>query len=234
MNLRDACHVLTSITGVSSFYLSPVIMFALSNRAPEIITVVEERSPNRNVQVYLDMSPPFEGVTSEKPTPVSAPSVPSSPSVSALVPLPPKVIEHISPPISVHEGSATKKTKRRRNRYQRCKDNVGIILSDGGYHVNRDVIDYYAHLTRYSELGWAGWHKGVGGDRDGFKVRKINCDLHEAGIRNGDIIHSVNGRVVTTIPQGIRTWRKIRKKRRIILNITRRGKPMTLTYRLKR
>jgi hypothetical protein len=126
----------------------------------------------------------------------------------------------------------SKKRRRRRNRYANCQDNEGIDATNNGFSVGREVVDYYAHITRYRKLGHVSWHEGDDGERDGFKLRRINCDLREAGIRNGDIVNTVNGRTVQTIPQAISLWFKVRRKNRIVLEITRRGVPMTIKYRL--
>jgi len=42
----------------------------------------------------------------------------------------------------------------------------------------------------------------------------------------------VNGHDVRSIPQAIMVYRKVRKDHRIRVELTRRGKPVTLTYRL--
>jgi hypothetical protein len=125
-----------------------------------------------------------------------------------------------------------RKTRRRRNRYAHCMDNDGIRPINEGFVVEREVIDYYARIAHYRELGHASWHEGDTGERDGFKVRRINCDLREAGVRNGDVVNSVNGYTVRTIPQAIRLWFRMRRTEHIVLKITRRGSPMILVYKL--
>jgi hypothetical protein len=67
---------------------------------------------------------------------------------------------------------------------------------------------------------------------DGFRVRRINCDLREAGIRNGDVVNTVNGQTVQSIPEAIVLWFKVRRRDRVVLEITRRGQPLTISYDL--
>jgi len=125
-----------------------------------------------------------------------------------------------------------RRKRRRRNRYAHCVDNDGIRPINEGFVVEREVIDYYAHVIHHRELGHLSWHQGDAGKRDGFKVRRINCDLRQAGVRNGDVVNSINGHTVRTIPQAIRLWFRMRRSEHIVLEITRRGSPMTLVYNL--
>ena len=105
-------------------------------------------------------------------------------------------------------------------------------MTDNGFAVGRAVVDHYAHITRYRKLGHVSWHKGDNGARDGFRVRRINCDLREAGIRNGDVVNTVNGQTVQSIPEAIVLWFKVRRRDRVVLEITRRGRPLTISYDL--
>ena len=78
------------------------------------------------------------------------------------------------------------------------------------------------------------WYREEG-EIVGFKVRRIKCGsvLHQAGFRNGDIIHSINGREVTTIPQALVAYRKLRRKRKLEVVLTRRsGDTVALRYKL--
>ena len=141
-------------------------------------------------------------------------------------------LEARSPTTSQAETAKKSKKRKRRNRYRNCRDNDGIATTDIGYAVDRDVVDSYAHITRYRELGHVSWYKNDDGERTGFRLRRINCDLRQAGIRNGDIVTSVNGRTIQSIPEAIRMWFKVRRKNHVVLEITRRGTPMTISYEL--
>jgi len=141
-------------------------------------------------------------------------------------------LEARQPSTSQVEIAKKPKKRKRRSRYRNCRDNEGIATTDVGYAVDREVVDGYAHVTRYRELGHVSWYKNDDGERTGFRLRRINCDLREAGIRNGDIVTSVNGRTIQTIPEAIRMWFKVRRKNHVVLEITRRGIPMTISYEL--
>ena len=78
------------------------------------------------------------------------------------------------------------------------------------------------------------WHRSADGKVDGFRIRRIRCGgvLHEAGLRNGDVVHTVNGKPVRTLPQALGAYRRLRKKRVLWLEVTRRGDTRTLRYLL--
>jgi S1-C subfamily serine protease len=54
--------------------------------------------------------------------------------------------------------------------------------------------------------------------------------LHLAGIRSGDVVHDVNGHRVSSIPGALKAYGKLKKARVLEVNITRRGRPLLVTY----
>jgi S1-C subfamily serine protease len=131
--------------------------------------------------------------------------------------------------------------ERQRNHRERrrrdCVEETDAIaaLGNNQYRVERDLIDYYSgHLKEAAKLAYVHWHREEG-EVVGFRVRRIRCGnvLHQAGFRNGDIIRSINGRGVTTIPQALLAYRKLRRKKRLNVEVTRRnGNDMMLRYKL--
>lgn len=58
--------------------------------------------------------------------------------------------------------------------------------------------------------------------------------LRQGGLRNGDVITSVNGRRVTSIPAAVATYLALRNDRVIKVEITgKNGKKRVHTYKLK-
>ena len=123
--------------------------------------------------------------------------------------------------------------KRKRN----CEDESDSIAQIGSNHykVERELVDYYAgDMSEAMKLAVVHWAR-EDGEVVGFKVRRIKCGsvLHQAGFRNGDVIHSINGRPVRTIPQALSAYRKLRKKRRLEVVLTRKtGEALSLRYKL--
>ena len=57
--------------------------------------------------------------------------------------------------------------------------------------------------------------------------------LRSGGLKNGDIITSVNGKKVATLPQAIKTWMKVRNKSNIKVAITRKdGSEVVFSYKI--
>lgn len=136
-----------------------------------------------------------------------------------------------------HAVAGTRPTSRPKGR--RCesdRSNPKIERSSrGSFVVEKDLITWYiTHLGALNSLGWSSKHEGPDGRSDGMRIGGVKCgnDLHLAGIRSGDVVHRVNGHDVRSIPQAIMVYRKVRKDHRIRVELTRRGKPVTLTYRL--
>lgn len=114
--------------------------------------------------------------------------------------------------------------------------NPGIDrLGSDRFEVDRSIVDAYAKKpATLSALGWVNRHDGASGKADGFQVGGIRCgnDLHAAGLRNGDVVHAVNGRPVRSIPEAIWAYTKLRKADEIEVEITRKGARRTLTFQM--
>jgi len=131
-------------------------------------------------------------------------------------------------------GSEEKKKKKKRKK-PCLGDNPDIERLDADtFAVERSVIKYYGgHLREFSRLGHASMYK-VDGKSTGFIVRGIHCgnDLHQAGLRNGDVIHAVNGKAVTNIPQALAAYTTLKGKDVLTLSITRKGQQKQMRYHL--
>jgi hypothetical protein len=152
-------------------------------------------------------------------------------------PIKPRHIAQASVPtaaLAAQGGSVQGKKKRKK---RPCLEPDPRITTRGEdrYAVDRDLVDRYtADLDAAAKLAWVGWHRNAQGDVDGFKVKRIRCGsvLHQAGFRNGDVVHKVNGKAVTTIPQALFAYRKLRKKRSLRIELKRKGAQKELRYRL--
>ena len=130
----------------------------------------------------------------------------------------------------------TRKKKRRR-RQPKCLDGTDSITEIGKnrYAIERELVDTYARdLQALASLARVAWHEDDEGKVDGFVVRRIRCGsvLHEAGIRNGDVVHAVNGRRIRSLAKAIPLWWSLRKRPMVHLRITRGEESMRLFYRL--
>jgi general secretion pathway protein C len=73
------------------------------------------------------------------------------------------------------------------------------------------------------------------GKANGFKIFAIRPGtLYERlGVRNGDVITSINGHKLTTPDEALAAYQNLRDSTSFRLEVRRRGKPLTLTYRLE-
>jgi hypothetical protein len=112
----------------------------------------------------------------------------------------------------------------------------GIVpRGEGAWTVQDEVIQRYTrHWNRLEDLGWSAPHRGPDGKSVGLRIGGIRCgsDPWDAGFRNGDVIHAVNGRAVRTLPQAVLVYGAIHGDRVFEVEITRRGERRVLRYRL--
>ncbi len=69
----------------------------------------------------------------------------------------------------------------------------------------------------------------------GFKLRRFqaNSPLALLGAKRGDVIHAVNGAHITSVDQALGAYQSLRSASDLTFSITRRGKPMDLTIRVR-
>tara|TARA_B100001250_G_scaffold40978_1_gene32471 strand:- start:1858 stop:2568 length:711 start_codon:yes stop_codon:yes gene_type:complete len=232
-DVKDFIYASFTFTGVLSLYALPMVAI-LASPDREVITSVQGPSVSRVAMFHLPEPEPVEEqaeVINHAPVDEGVDPEPEIINLSAgepsSIPEPSPVVSEAPP-----EQSRTQR-RRRRNRYRHCQDNAGIETTDAGYSVERSVVDHYAHITRYRKLGHVSWYRDDDGRKEGFKLRRIHCDLREAGIRNGDVVTSVNGKTVRSIPQAITLYWKIRRQSSVVLEILRRGTPITISYVLR-
>jgi general secretion pathway protein C len=73
------------------------------------------------------------------------------------------------------------------------------------------------------------------GQPNGFKLYAIRPSSVYAkiGLMNGDTIHAVNGFELTSLDKGLEVYTKVKESTSLSVSITRRGKPLTLSYSIK-
>lgn len=194
--------------------------------------------------------PSFAHAPNRTPGKAPAPPPPPEPVVAAAPPEPPVEVIGARVPsaaISAHirrlpaglrvaratvqERSEPKRA--RPSRRSRCDELVAGIdeVKHGHYTVQRDVIDHYTKLRVALKLAAVRWHKNEEGKTDGFSVYRIRCGnpLAQVGLRNGDVIHTINGRRVRSIPHALYVVARVKGKDRIQVVGSRRGNPLHIT-----
>ena len=115
-------------------------------------------------------------------------------------------------------------------------DNEGIVqVDDTTWRIDGGIVDYYVkHINQAQKLASVGWNRGADGKVDGFKVKRMRCGnvLRQAGLENGDVIQSINGKTVHSIPTAISAYMKLRSKNVLRLTVSRGGEILHIKYKL--
>lgn len=109
-------------------------------------------------------------------------------------------------------------------------------LGETRWKIERDLLDYYAtHLAELEKQAGVATHRDENGKKDGARIYLPRCSiLKQGGLRNGDVIHTVNGRKVNTIPQAVATYMAVRGQNLIEVELTRRsGERLLHKYHLR-
>jgi hypothetical protein len=143
-----------------------------------------------------------------------------------------------APSPDVAEVTTKQGTGKGRARGKKCVEEPGadiVATAENKWTVQRDLLQSYTrNFARLDSLGWSKRHDGADGKADGMLIGGVKCnsDLHRAGIRSGDVVHSVNGRGVTSFVDAFFVYTKVRNDPVVRVEITRRGQRKLLVYRL--
>ena len=198
---------------------------------------VPYEAPSEPVQVSLYVPPPPNQSASPRnaPTPEAAPTEPQPSTEGATA-------TDAAPPT---DGAANSNGKARksgvagkppRGKKKPCEPIEEVVKLDAfKFRVERDLVDWYAtHLRELEKQAGVGPHKGPDGKRDGARLYLPRCSvLKQGGLRSGDVIHTVNGRPVTTVAQAVKVYLLVRGARKIKVDLTRKnGRSITIRYKL--
>ena len=81
-------------------------------------------------------------------------------------------------------------------------------------------------------MGRAIPHRGPDGQIDGYRLSGIrrNSLGEKLGIRNGDIVHAVNGQALTSMQGAMSAYTSLQNESSFSFEVTRRGQKMKLDY----
>ena len=74
-------------------------------------------------------------------------------------------------------------------------------------------------------------HKAESGEIDGYRLSGIrrSTALHRVGVRNGDVVHAINGHTITSMEEALMAHRELEGEDAFTIDITRRGSRQTLS-----
>ncbi|TNE85435.1 MAG: hypothetical protein EP330_25460 [Deltaproteobacteria bacterium] len=112
------------------------------------------------------------------------------------------------------------------------------ISKDGEnqFTVDKDLVDrYLSDLDALGRMGRAIPHRGPDGQIDGYRLSGIrrNSLGEKLGIRNGDIVHAVNGQGLTSMQGAMSAYSSLQSESNFSFEVTRRGQKMTLQYEVR-
>ena len=114
------------------------------------------------------------------------------------------------------------------------EDTEGVReVSEGKYEVSRDVFDKNINdLEGISRMGRALLHRGPDGEFDGYRLSAIRRGTiaDQLGIKNGDIIHAVNGESLNSVQSAMNAYNTMKTQTNFCFEISRRGSPTQLCY----
>ncbi len=115
-------------------------------------------------------------------------------------------------------------------------DDEVVKVGENAYEIDGEVLDrYLSDLEAISRMGRALLHRGPDGEFDGYRLSAIrrNTIADKLGIRNGDIVHSVNGKPLTSMTAAMEAYNTMQNEKSFTFEITRRGQRMTMQYTVK-
>jgi len=113
----------------------------------------------------------------------------------------------------------------------------GILqLGPREWRINESLRDHYAKdFGELQTLASPRAHRDSAGQIDGYVLRLQRYGLaHQAGFRNGDVVHSVNGHALRTWSSVLAAYQKLRGENELRVSLTRRnGKRLKLVYHVQ-
>ncbi|MBN2799515.1 MAG: hypothetical protein JXX28_10245 [Deltaproteobacteria bacterium] len=108
-------------------------------------------------------------------------------------------------------------------------------VSETEFNVDRELVDKYMNdLAAVQQLGRARIHR-TDGEVDGYRLAGIRRDSMgwKLGIRNGDVIHSVNGSSLSSMGEAMTAFQTLQSESSFSFEVTRKGQPTKLQYNVR-
>lgn len=139
--------------------------------------------------------------------------------------------------ISLDEQVEAAPDSGRRRRPRGDDDGDGAItkLGDNKYEVDRSVLEQLQDIDKVARMARARPHKDADGNQDGFRLSGIRRSKlpYKLGIKNGDVVHSVNGQPLTSMAEAMSAYGSLSATQNFSFEITRRGQRMKLEYNVR-
>jgi general secretion pathway protein C len=108
-------------------------------------------------------------------------------------------------------------------------------IDDNNYEIDRALVDKVLLNPMAVAKGARVVPSMKNGKPDGFKLYAIrpSSAFAKLGMTNGDTLQSINGFELTSVDKALEVYTKLREATSLEVEVTRRGKPVTLKYSIK-
>ncbi|HET9627697.1 MAG TPA: type II secretion system protein GspC [Kofleriaceae bacterium] len=108
-------------------------------------------------------------------------------------------------------------------------------LDDNNYEIDKSLIEKVLLNPMAFAKGARVVPSMKNGKPDGFKLYAIrpNSAFAKLGLSNGDTLQSINGFELTSADKALEVYTKLREATSLEIDVTRRGKPVTMKYTIK-
>lgn len=108
-------------------------------------------------------------------------------------------------------------------------------IDDTTFEIDRSLVDKVLANPTAVARGARVVPSVKNGQPNGFKLYAIRPSsvYSKIGLMNGDTIHAVNGFELTSLDKGLEVYTKVKESTNLSVSITRRGKPLNLSYSIK-
>ncbi len=146
------------------------------------------------------------------------------------------VLTGATPPPTVAKVEEPKTdTDENKDDLQAAVDNGIKKIDDNNYEIDKSLVDKVLANPMAIAKGARVVPAVKNGKADGFKLYAIRPSSVYAklGLSNGDTIQSINGFELTTADKALEVYTKLREATSLEMEVTRRGKPVTLKYTIR-
>lgn len=108
-------------------------------------------------------------------------------------------------------------------------------IDDSNFEIDRSMIDKLLANPLAATKGARVTASIKNGKPNGIKLYAIRPSSVYAklGLANGDTIHSINGNELDSLDKGLEVYQKVKDASSLQVEVTRRGKPMSIHYTIK-
>jgi len=108
-------------------------------------------------------------------------------------------------------------------------------IDDTTFEIDRSLVDKVLANPMAVAKGARVMPSSKNGEPNGFKLYAVRPSSVYAklGFANGDTLHAINGMELNSMDKAMEVYSKVREASSLQVNVTRRGKPVTLSYTIR-